>query len=453
SRTHLEAQLEGAELELDNYFPYFDCNFSFGFDCNNFDYFELEENRNTASTSGSRSLPSNTIANPRGDLKAITTRSGVSYDGQPIPPPFSPFPKVVERKKLSLPEITPTRMILELVDRSMTRLAGIAEEVFVKVGKFHFPINFVVVDYSVDPRVPLILGRPFLRTIRALIDIYDEELTLRVDDEAITFKARSKGAYMIKDTMEVFMDDFLVFGDSFSSYLSHLDKLLKRCEDTNLNPHQDELEKKEITETFPLETLGMIAFRGDSSILWFADIANYHAGNFIVKGMSSQQKKKFFKDAKHYFWDDPYLFNICTDQVIRRCVHGQETVDILTACHNAPTGGHHSANFTAKKVIDFGFYWPTIYQDAHDLFTRCDVCKRQGKISQHNEMPQNAIKVCDIFDVWGIDFMGPFSSFRGNKYILVAIDYLSKWVDVKALPTYTLASLVGSAFTSTHLDK
>ncbi|GKE09889.1 reverse transcriptase domain-containing protein, partial [Tanacetum coccineum] len=76
------------------------------------------------------------------------------------------------------------------------------------------------------------------------------------------------------------------------------------------NPHQGDLEKKEINETFPLETLGMISFRGDSSTLWFADIANYHAGNFVVKGMSSQQKKKFFKDVKHYFWDDPYLFRI-----------------------------------------------------------------------------------------------------------------------------------------------
>ncbi|GJY53125.1 reverse transcriptase domain-containing protein [Tanacetum coccineum] len=80
------------------------------------------------------------------------------------------------------------------------------------------------------------------------------------------------------------------------------------------NPHQSDLEKKEITETFPLETLGMVTFRGDSSTPWFADIANYHAGNFIVKGMSSQQKKKFFKDVKHYFWDDPYLFRICADQ-------------------------------------------------------------------------------------------------------------------------------------------
>ncbi|GJR20784.1 reverse transcriptase domain-containing protein [Tanacetum coccineum] len=157
------------------------------------------------------------------------------------------------------------------------------------------------------------------------------------------------------------------------------------------NPHQSDLEKKEITETFPLETLGMVTFRGDSSTPWFADIANYHAGNFIVKGMSSQQKRKFFKDVKHYFWDDPYLFRICADQMIRRCVHGQEVVDILTACHNRPTGGHHGANYTAKKVFDSGFYWPTIYRDAHDLVTWCDACQRQGKISQRDEMPQNAI--------------------------------------------------------------
>ncbi|GJS70387.1 reverse transcriptase domain-containing protein [Tanacetum coccineum] len=347
---------------------------------------------------------------------------------------------------------------------------------------------------------------------------------------------------MIEETMEVFMDDFSVFGNSFSSCLSHLDKMLKRCEDTNLvlnwekchfmvkegivlghkisksgievdkakvdviaklphptsvkgvqsflghagfyrrftfnllkkklteapilvapdwdlpfeimcdasdyavgavlgqhakpgllwwilllqefdviihdkkgaenlaadhlsrleNPHQGDLEKKEINETFPLETLGMISFHGDSSTPWFADIANYHAGNFVVKGMSSQQKKKFFKDVKHYFWDDPYLFRICADQMIRRCVHGQEAVDILTACHNRPTGGHHGANYTAKKVFDSGFYWPTIYRDAHDM---------------------------------GIDFMGPFPSSQGNKYILVAVDYLYKWVEVKALPT------------------
>ncbi|GKB96883.1 reverse transcriptase domain-containing protein [Tanacetum coccineum] len=130
----------------------------------------------------------------RGDLKAITTRSGVSYDGPTIPP-TSPLQKDVEceteatkDKKLSLPDVTPTRMTLKLADRSVAHPKGVAKDVFVKVGKLYFPVDFVVVDYDVDPRVPLIIGRYFLRTARALIDVHGEELTLRVNDEAITFK-------------------------------------------------------------------------------------------------------------------------------------------------------------------------------------------------------------------------------------------------------------------------
>nr|GEW07556.1 reverse transcriptase domain-containing protein [Tanacetum cinerariifolium] len=276
---------------------------------------------------------------------------------------------------------------------------------------------------------------------------------------------------MIEKTMEVFMDDFSVFGDSFSSCISHLDTMLQRCEDTNFvlnwekchfmvkegivlghkisknglevlllqefdisirdkkgtknlatdhlsrleNPHKDVFENKDINENFPLETLGKIS---SGSTPWFADFGNFHVGNFIVKGTSSQQKKKFFKDIKHYFWDDPYLFGICADQIIRWCVHGKEAYNILKACHEGPTEGHHGANFTAEKVFDAGFFWPTIYRDAHNLVQSCDFCQRQGKKFQRDETPQNVIQVCEIFDVWGIDFMGPFPYSRGNRAII-----------------------------------
>nr|GEX51405.1 DNA-directed DNA polymerase [Tanacetum cinerariifolium] len=538
-------------------------------------------------------------------------------------------------KNLSLPELTPTRMTLELADRSITRPKRVAEDVFFKVGNFHFLTDFVVMDFEADPRVPLILGRSFLRTGRALIDVYGEEITLQVNNKAIAFnlnqttrysstyddlsvnridiidvareeyaqeflgflkeidaylkdesvsleidhadcdpegdicliekllnndlfqlpsmdlkqgeviKAKSlikeppklklkellshlEYAYlegadklpviiskdlkvnekeallkvlkshkraiawkiinikgidprfcthkilmeedykpdvqsqrrvnlkihevikkevielldagmiypifdspwnalwplqcswdiskvydgnfhdMIEKTMEVFMDDFSVFGDSFSLCLSHLDTMLQRCKDTNLvlnwekchymvkegivlshkisknrlevnrskvdviaklpypttvkalkyllskqdaksrlirwvlllqefdiiirdkkgmenlaanhlsrleNPYKDVFENKDIKENFPLETLGKISSRNTP---WFADFSNFHARNFIIKGMSSQQKKKFFKDVKHYFRDDPCLFRICSDQIIRR---------------------------------------------------------------------------------------------------------------------------------------
>ncbi|GKA30071.1 reverse transcriptase domain-containing protein [Tanacetum coccineum] len=91
-------------------------------------------------------------------------------------------------EKLNLQRLTKTRMILELADRSISTPTGIAEDVFVKVGTFYFPADFVVVDYDADPRVPLILGRPFLRTARALIDVHGEEMTLRHDDQSVTFK-------------------------------------------------------------------------------------------------------------------------------------------------------------------------------------------------------------------------------------------------------------------------
>nr|GEV97237.1 reverse transcriptase domain-containing protein [Tanacetum cinerariifolium] len=593
-------------------------------------------------------------------------------------------------KKISLPELSSTQMILELANRSKTRPTGIAEDVFVKVGKFLFPTDFVVVDYVVDPLVSLIIERPFLRTGGALIDVYGKELTLCVDDEAITFKVGQTSKYSYNDAesinqidvidvaCEEYVQGVLGFSDNSKSgnptpisdliialsspsltpfeggdfileeikacltsklippgiddtdldlegdihlleellnndpslfplplkelnveeiktikssiyeppelklkgLPSHLEyaflegtdklpviiskelkdkekstllKVLKshkraiiwkisdikginprfcthkilmeddfkptvqhqrrvnpkihkvikkeviklldagliypisdspwvspvhcvpkkggitvvenkdnelmptRCEDTNLVLNLEKwhfMVKEDIVLGHKLSKSGIEVDRAkvdviakiphptsikvlsktivytdhsalkhllakqdakprllrwilllqefdcsggfsfyknliDSSTSWFADFANYHARNFIVKGMSSEQKKKFFKDVKHYFWDDPYLFKICADQMIRRCVHGQEAVDILTACHNGPTEGHHGANLTAKKVFDSGFYWPTIYRDAHDLVTRCAACQRQGKISQRDEMPDS----------------------------------------------------------------
>ncbi|GJT38771.1 reverse transcriptase domain-containing protein [Tanacetum coccineum] len=155
------------------------------------------------------------------------------------------------------------------------------------------------------------------------------------------------------------------------------------------NPHKNELEKQNITESFPLESLGR-----------YEEVKEINVNDNVINE------------------NEKVVENVVLNNVL--CL-----VIITTPCDN----------YTARKVFDSGFFWPTIYKDAINLVKHCDACQRQGKISQRDEMPQNAIQVCEIFDLWGIDFMGPFPSSRGNKYILVAVDYLSKWVEAKALPT------------------
>ncbi|GJU49780.1 reverse transcriptase domain-containing protein [Tanacetum coccineum] len=272
-------------------------------------------------------------------------------------------------KKLSLPELTPTWMTLELADRSITRPKGVAEDVFVKVGKFHFPTDFVVVDFDADPRVPLILGRSFLRTGRALIDVYREEITLRVNNEAyaqevLGFSNNSMGGNPTL-TFEPIISDSSLSLTPFegSDFILEEIKFLS-SKRYSISPEIDHAD-----------------FDPEGDICLIERLLNNDP--FQLPPMDLKQVE---------------VTKIYADQIIRRCVHGQEAFDILKACHEGPTRGHHGANFTAKKVFDAGFFWPTIYRDAHAMIKSCDTCQRQGKISQRNEMPQNAIQVCEIFD-------------------------------------------------------
>nr|GEU37877.1 reverse transcriptase domain-containing protein [Tanacetum cinerariifolium] len=456
-------------------------------------------------------------------------------------------------KSRSLPDLTPMCMTLELADRLISGPVGVAEDVYVKVGSFHFLADFVIIDFNADPRVPLILMRSFHKTERALIYVFEGELTLRVGKEGITFNLDqtlrysanysdmtakhidfidmaceeysdflleevdaflaieddptslefyqpylelegdillleaflnddpslpplNQGNYMpevrkelkickaksekssVDEPLEVELKDlpphleyaFLEGDDKLPVIIakdlsveektaliivlkSHKraitwklsdikERMLKRCEDTNLcvnwekshfmvkegivlghkiskqgievdkakvdvitklshpttvkvidtkgaenlaadhlsrleSPHQNVLDPKEINESFPLETLNLVSTRGNPSTSWFADFTNYHAGNFIFKGISSQQKSKFFKDVKHNFWDDPFLFNICADQVTRRCVSGQEAVEILKACHYGPTGAGLRKACHLPIELEHKAYW------------------------------------------------------------------------------------------------
>ena len=192
-----------------------------------------------------------------------------------------------------------------------------------------------------------------------------------------------------------------------------------------------------INEKFPDENIfsisAVVAYvQNSTSDPWYADIVNFCAGNHVPKELTWHQKKKFLSDAKHYFWDESFLYKHCADQIIRRCVLETEVKDILVHCHTLECGGHHGASRTAAKVLQCGFYWPTLFKDAHLFVKSCDKCQRTGSISKRNEMPQTGITEVELFDVWGIDFIGPFPSSCGYLYILLAVDYVSKWVEAIA---------------------
>ncbi|GJV28299.1 reverse transcriptase domain-containing protein [Tanacetum coccineum] len=800
-------------------------------------------NTNTASTSGLGSLPSNSVSNPRGDMKAITTRSGVSYDGPQVPPPPSSLPKVVEHEpevtkdtvqpsteniqppevqtqndepvvapktkptipypsrinkeklrekddllalkfmemfrnlhfelsfadallhmpkfapmfrkllnnkdkiidliktpvnencsavilkkfpeklgdpgrflipcdfpemdeclaladlgasinlmplsvweKLNLPDLTKTRMILELADRTISTPTGIAEDVFVKVGTFFFPADFVVVDYIADPRVPLILGRPFLRTARALIDVN------RVDvidvaceefaQEVLGFSNISKsgnptptlepilytsppsltpfegGDFILEEieacltsksippgiddadfdpkediltlerllnsdpsstlppeeqrfeelkTIEPSSDELLRLSSKTYHLILNEDKtaLLKvlsshkraiawkisdikgidskfcthniLMEDNvkptvqhqrRVNPKIHEVIKKEVIKLLdavliypisdslwvsPVHCIpkkgGITVIENDDNELiptrlvtgWFLGLHSNDAtrkDHFPLSFMD-QMLERLARNEYYCFLDgfsgyiqiqiDPktkrrppslaFMELFPTDACLSAYVmlrSGIEVdkakVDVIAILPHPPTVkevrsflgavmgqpisclvennsvyAQYSLYYSALKYLLAKqdakprlLRWILLLQE-FDVIIRdkkgaenlaanhlsrlenphqselekkeitetfpletfgmvtfrgdCNAYQRQGKISQRDEMPQNAIQVCEIFDVWGIDFMGMFPSSRGNKYILVAVDYLSKWVEAKALPT------------------
>ncbi|GJR31601.1 hypothetical protein Tco_1107833 [Tanacetum coccineum] len=204
-------------------------------------------------------------------------------------------------------------------------------------------------------------------------------------------------------------------------------------QDWKISPRK--FENKEINEAFPLETLRSIALKDDSTP-WFADFANYHAGKFIVKGMSSQQKNKFFKDVKHYFWDDPFLFKNCADQVIRRwCFLAHNLMTFSRACHMDPLGTLWCQS--QQKDLDSGFLiGPPSTRKPTTCHSHCDILSTSMKdYATGNEMPQKLQNPSlQILTSGSYDFIGadPFS--RGNKYIRRAVDYLSNVLKQSARP-------------------
>ncbi|GJU96704.1 reverse transcriptase domain-containing protein [Tanacetum coccineum] len=446
-------------------------------------------------------------------------------------------------KKLQLSGLPKQGMVLELADRTISKPTGVAE-CFVKVGKFYFPADFVVLDFYSDPRKysQEVLGfsdsvaynnpsphfDPIVSTSSPTLTPFDEsdfllfeeaDAFIAIDDEPVSpvFNATyydPEGDILI---LEALLNNDPLPHSNQRDYLPGIQKDLKVVEpkkssveyatsyepkveipevelkelpphleyafleennklpeidpefcshkilleddyqpsvqhQRRVNPKIHDVIKKEVEK---LLDAGLIYPISDSPWVSPVHCVPKKGGMTVVTNEENElvptrlvtgwrvcidyRKLNEATCKDHFplpFMDQiPFLFKTCADQIIRRCVDGKEAFEILEACHSGPTGGHYGANFTAKKIFDAGFYWPTIYKDAYEFVKTCDACQKQGKISQRDEMPQNTIHVCEIFDLW-YRFLWSFSSSIGvTKIILVAGRLSSKWVEAKALPT------------------
>ncbi|XP_058745883.1 uncharacterized protein LOC131618732 [Vicia villosa] len=334
-------------------------------------------------------------------------------------------------------------------------------------------------------------------------------------------------ADMLEKHMEVFMDDFSVFGSSFDNCLANLSLVLQRCQESNLILNWEKCHfmvregivlghkishrgievdqaKVEVISKLPppVNEKGIRSFLGHAAfyrrfirdfskiakplttllvkdktfvfdkecadafetlknklvsapidskprlLRWILLLQEFDVEirdkegceNTVADHLSRMspieetEERRPIKD-EFYLWDDPYLYKRGVDGLIRRCVPEEEQKDVLRACHDSEYGGHFSGDRTASKVLQSRLYWPSLFKDSQEMVKECDKCQRTGNISKRNQMPQNFMLEVELFDVWGIDFMGPFPPSFGKNYILVAVDYVSKWVEAVALPT------------------
>ena len=134
-----------------------------------------------------------------------------------------------------------------------------------------------------------------------------------------------------------------------------------------------------INDGFPEESLMLL-----EKTPWYAHIANYLVTGEVPSEWKAQDRKHFFAKIHAYYWEEPFLFKYCADQIIRKCVPEEEQQGILNHCHENACGGHFASQKTTMKVLQSGFTWPSLFKDAHTMCRSCDRCQRLGKLTRRN---------------------------------------------------------------------
>eukprot|EP00253_Pinus_taeda_P014993 PITA_14993 len=190
------------------------------------------------------------------------------------------------------------------------------------------------------------------------------------------------------------------------------------------------IETAAVEDQFPDEHLFDVTVRTP----WYADVANYLAVGKLPKHLTPQERKQIVQKSTRFSWIGGYLFHIGADMQIRRCIREDEIFEILKACHDGPCGGHFAKKRTTHKVLQTGCYWPTIFKDAKKFAQTCDSFQRARRPGQADEMPLRPQLVIEPFERWALDFVGPINpSSNQRTYILVATDYVTKWVEAESL--------------------
>jgi hypothetical protein len=167
---------------------------------------------------------------------------------------------------------------------------------------------------------------------------------------------------------------------------------------------------------------------------WFADMANYLDTRKLPSHFSPHEKKKIIAQSANYSWVGHDLFHTSPNLIIRRCVREDEIPEILRSCQDGPCGGHFSEKHTTYKVLHLGYYWPSIFKDDAKYVRSCDSCQRIGKATSADKIPLRAQVMIEPFEKWALDFVGPISPMSHKKnYILVCMDYVTKWVEEESL--------------------
>nr|GEX70142.1 DNA-directed DNA polymerase [Tanacetum cinerariifolium] len=456
-------------------------------------------------------------------------------------------------KNISLPELTPTRMTLKLADRSITRPKGVAEDVFVNVRKFHFLTDFVVVDFEVDPRVPLILGRSFLRTGRSSIDVYGEEITLRVNDEAVTFNLNQTTRYsstyddmsvnqidIIGVAREQYAQEMLGFSNNFlgDNPTSTSEPIISNSS-PSLTPFKgSNFILEEIEAYLKDESISLKNDHAKSSIeeppeLELKDLPSHLEYAYlegadklpviIAKDLNVDEKEALLKVLKSHkraiAWKitnikgidprfcthkilmeedykpavqsqrrvNPKIHEVIKKEVIKlldaemiypisdsswvspiHCVHKKGGITVVEKENNEHIPTQLVTGSPSQPLIILETYGIANlalflgYEGSGDVDGKQDAKLRllrwvlllqefdiiihdkkgtENLTADHLSRLENPHKdvfenkdINENFPLETLDFMGPFPSLRGNRYILVVVDYLSKWVEAKALP-------------------